>query len=43
MLRTKDYVIESNNRQKDTAVIEAFNVGDMEDAWSNHVLFCIKN
>lgn len=26
-----DYVIESNNRQKDTAVIEAFNVGDMED------------
>ena len=26
-----DYVIESNGRQKDTAVIEAFNVGDMDD------------
>eukprot|EP00434_Breviolum_minutum_P027511 symbB.v1.2.024326.t1/scaffold2287.1/size83372/4 len=27
----EDFVIESQNRQQDTAVIEAFNVGDMDD------------
>lgn len=29
----EDYIIEANNRQKDTAVIEALNVGDLADGF----------